>query len=401
VIDAANTTGHRLGGHWGLRLDVLHLNHGSFGACPREVLAAQHALREEMEKAPTDFLWRSFPRRLEEARRALAHFVAGREEDLVFVPNATAGVNAVARSLELAAGDEVLVTDHAYGACRKAFEYVARRAGAKVVTAHVPFPLRSADDVFQAVMAAVTPRTRLALLDHVTSPTALVFPIVDLVQALRARGVETLVDGAHAPGQVTVELDVLGAGYYTGNAHKWMCAPKGAAFLHVRHDLQSGVHPLSISHGYDPGSEGARFRDEFDWTGTDDPTPVLALPAAIRFMNGLLPGGWDAIRARNHALAVEAREIVAEALGVPLPCPGDLCGSMASLPLPRPKPGAPAEGLNAEGLMHWVRDRGIQSWFYDWPAADGGLLVRVSAQLYNDRAQFRALAALLREAFVG
>lgn len=390
---------HGLAAHWGLRADVLHLNHGSFGACPSVVLAAQHALQAELESAPTDFMWRTWPQRVAEARRALAAFVGARDEDLAFVPNATAGVNAIARSLSLREGDEVLVTDHAYGACRKTFEYVARRTGARVVTATVPFPLRSGDDVYQAVMAAVTPRTRLALLDHVTSPTALLFPLVDLVASLRTRGVETLVDGAHAPGQVPVDLDTLGAAYYTGNAHKWMCAPKGAAFLHVRRDRQGDVHPLAISHGYDPGHDGERFREEFDWTGTADPTPFLAVPAAIRFFAGLLPGGWDALRARNHALALEARSIVAEALGVPLPCPDDLVGSMASIPLPVPRPGAPAAGLSGEALMHWVRDRGIQSWFYDWPSAPGGVLCRVSAQLYNDRAQFRALATVLREAF--
>ena len=381
---------------WPLDPSVAYLNHGSFGASPKAVLEKQATLRAELEREPVDFLWRTLPARLAEARLALGAFVGADPDDLAFVPNASAGVNAVLRSLDLAAGDELLTTSHVYPACRKAMEYVAARSGARVVVADVPFPLEGEDVVVRSVLAAATDRTRLALLDHVTSPTALVFPIAGLVAELRARGVETLVDGAHAPGMVPIDLELLGAAFYTGNAHKWLCAPKGSAFLHVRRDLQASVHPTVISHGWstDPG---ARFRAEFDWTGTADPTPFLAIPAAIAFLGSLLPGGWSEVMARNHALASEARRVLLEAIGGSPAAPASMVGSIASVPLPAPAPGSPAAALGHEGLMHWFRERGVETWLYPWPCA-GGMLLRVSAQLYNSREEYLRLAALLREA---
>jgi isopenicillin-N epimerase len=263
----------------------------------------------------------------------------------------------------------------------------------------VPFPLAGDDEVVEAVLGAATPRTRLAVLDHVASVTALVFPIERLVRELRSRGVETLVDGAHALGMVPLDLRALGAAGYTGNAHKWLCAPKGAAFLQVRRDRQAPLHPLVISHAYQPGSE-ARFPDEFDWVGTDDPTAFLVLPECIRFLAGRLPGGWPALAARNHALALEARGLVCDALDVPAPCPERMVGSMASVPLPAPTAGAPAERLDPDALAAWFRARGIETWFGPWPGP-GGKVVRVSAQLYNHREQYARLAGLLREAVHG
>jgi isopenicillin-N epimerase len=391
-------------GLWTLDPDVAYLNHGSFGACPVAVQEHQAVLRAQLEREPVDFLARELPARLGEAREALGAFIGAAAGDLAFVNNATAGVNAVLRSLELRPGDELLTTDHAYAACRKAMEFVARRAGARVVVARVPFPPEGDPDVVAPVMAALTPRTRLAVLDHVTSPTALVFPIARLVAELAARGVDTLVDGAHAPGMVPLDLRGLGAAYYTGNAHKWLCAPRGAAFLHVRADRQAGVHPLVISHGYDPGAdasaEATHFREEFDWTGTDDPTAWLAVPECIRVLGGLLPGGWPELMERNHRLALEARAIVAGATGVAASCPEGMIGSMASLPLPPAAPGSPAALLDHDQLALWFRQRGAETWLCPWPAP-GGKLLRVSAQLYNDAGQFRRLAALLAEALVG
>lgn len=385
---------------WSLDPHVDYLNHGSFGACPRAVLAYQTELRAQMEREPVDFLDRRLAALLADARSALAAFVSADEQDLAFVPNATAGVNAVLRSLELRPGDELLTTDHAYGACRKAMEYVAARGGARVVVAAVPFPLAGDDDVIGPVMGAVSPRTRLAVLDHVTSPTALVFPIERLVGELAARGVDTLVDGAHAPGMVPIDLRGWAPAYYTGNAHKWMCAPKGAAFLYARRDRQAALHPLAISHGYEPGRPEARFRDEFDWTGTDDPTPFLAVPECIRFLGSVLPGGWPELNARNHTLALHARSVLCAALDVRPPCPDAMVGSMAAVPLPASMPGAPVTALDPAGLASWLRERGTEGWFCDWPCA-GGKLVRVSAQLYNHASQYALLADLLRGALGG
>jgi isopenicillin-N epimerase len=380
---------------WLLDPAVDYLNHGSFGACPKVILEKQSELRMRLEREPVDFFIRELPGLLAEARAALAKFVRADGDDLALVPNATAGVNAVVRSLAFSPGDELLTTDHAYAACTKTLDYAAARAGARVVVAEVPFPLRGEEDVIGPILAAVTPRTRLAMLDHVTSPTALIFPIERLVADLSARGVDTLVDGAHALGMIPLDLTRLGAAYYTANAHKWLCVPKGAAFLHVRKDRQKGLHPIAISHGYAGGE--ARFKDEFDWTGTDDPTAALCLPDCIAYLGGLLPGGWPELMATNHALALKARAAICKALGVSTPAPESMLGAMASVPLPVSGPTTPARSLGREALADWMRARGVEPWFYDWPAGRGKL-VRVSAQLYNTERQFVRLAGLLAEA---
>jgi isopenicillin-N epimerase len=377
---------------WGLDRSVLYLNHGSFGACPLVVLAAQTQLRLQMESEPVDFLSGALPALLAASRVELARFLSADEADLVFVPNATTGVNAVLQSLALEPGDELLVTNHTYGACRKAVDFVAARTGAHVVVAHLPFPVRSEEEIVAAVLTCVSPQTRLALLDHVTSPTAVVMPLQRLVRELADRDVDTLVDGAHAPGMVPVHLSELGAAYYSGNAHKWLCAPKGAAFLHARRDRQAGLHPLVISHGY-PGG----FQAEFDWTGTDDPTPWLCIGESIRYLQRLLPGGWPELMARNHALAVQARNLVLQSLELEAPCPETMIGSMASIPLPPSAPGSIAETLDFVGLHRWFRDQAVETWIHPQPV----LLLRLSAQLYNSLPQYERLAALLKEALRG
>ncbi len=389
---ASDTVFRDLPSLWRLDPAVTYLNHGSFGACPAAVLELQSALRLELEREPTEFLGVRLPGRLDEARNALAPFLGADPACLAFVTNATMGVNAVLRSLNFDAGDELLTTNHTYAACRKTVDYVASRAGLRVVVATVPFPLGHEDEVVAPVLAGVTARTRLALLDHVTSPTALVLPIERLVTELRSRGVETLVDAAHAPGMVPLALDALGAAYYTGNAHKWLCAPKGAAFLYVRRDRQADLHPSVISHGY-----GRGFQAEFDWTGTCDPTPWLCIPAAIRYLGGLLPGGWPEIMATNHALALRARDLLCGRLGIRAPAPDSMLGSMASIPLPQAAAGSAAARLDSDRLAAWFRERGVRTWLYPHPVP----LLRVSAQLYNDIGQYERLAGLLTEALSG
>jgi isopenicillin-N epimerase len=377
---------------WRLDPAVTYLNHGSFGACPSAVLEVQAALRLEMEREPVDFLVGALPARLNAAREALASFLAAEPQDLVFVPNATAGVNAVLRSLSLEPEDELLLTNHTYAACRNTVEFVAERTGARVVVANLPFPCSDDGEIIAAVLKCVSARTRLALLDHVTSPTALVLPVARLVSDLQARGVDTLVDGAHAPGMVPLGLSELGAAYYTGNAHKWLCAPKGAAFLHVRRERQAELHPNVISHGYSLG-----FHAEFDWPGTLDPTPWLCVPEALRFIGGLLPGGWPQVMATNRALTLQARALLLESSGVDVPCPEAMIGSMASVPLPPGEVGSAAHRLDCEGLHAWFRERGVETWLYPRPVP----LLRISAQLYNDLDQFKKLANLLGEALRG
>ena len=313
--------------HWQLAPGKVFLNHGSFGACPKPILKLQAELRRQMEAEPVQFLWRRYEERLEPVRQELARFVGANAKDLVFVTNATTGVNAVARSLKFRSGDELLTTNQDYNACRNVFVETAQRAGAKLVVAPVPFPVGSAEEIVAAVLRAVTRRTRLALIDHVTSNAALVLPIERIVRELEARGVDTLVDGAHAPGMLALNLRRLQPAYYTGNLHKWVCAPKGAAFLWAREDKQPGLQPAVISHGNNRPRPGfTSFQDRFDWAGTADPTAWFCVGAAIRFMADLLPGGWSEVRRRNHALAVQAWRLLCQRWEVAPPVSGKSAG---------------------------------------------------------------------------
>jgi isopenicillin-N epimerase len=385
---------------WPVDPDVTFLNHGSFGSCPNSVLEFQNQIRLRLERQPIRFFVRDLEELWDNARKELATFVGAMPDDLVFVPNATAGINTVLRSLTFHAGDELLVTDHEYNACRNALNYVAARAGAKIVVVQLSFPLSSSVDIIQAIEARVTPRTRLALIDHVTSQTGLVLPLADMVQSLARSGVDVLVDGAHAPGMVPLDLVALGAAYYTGNCHKWLCAPKGAAFLHVHRDRQEAIRPLVISHGANSSrSDRSRFLIEFGWMGTGDPSAALSVPEAIRFMGSLLPGGWPAVMQRNHELALAGRKNLCEALGIAPPCPDEWIGSLASLPLPDSTTDAPSKSpLYLDPLQDWLMENGnIEVPVIPWPAPPKRL-IRISAQLYNSLPQYRQLARALPKA---
>jgi isopenicillin-N epimerase len=370
---------------WALDPTVTFLNHGSFGAAPRPVLAAQSAWRDEMEREPVDFLARRLPVLMEGARARIAAWLGADPAGLVPVSNATTGVSTVLQSLAWSPGDEVLVADCSYNAVLQAVRALGDRWGVRMVHAKVPFPITSGDEAVAAYAAAYTPRTRLVIVDHVVSPTALVLPVERIVADARARGVPVLVDGAHGPGMLPLALDALGADFYTGNLHKWVCAPKGAAFLHCGPAWRTRVHPLAISHGY-----GAGLSAEFDWIGTVDPTAWLAVPAALDFFETL---GWTAVRAANHALVREGRVLVANALGVPLPHPDDaaLYGSMAAIPVPWAGPATPGRlaGLTAALFdSHRIE--------VPFTAYDARVWVRISAQLYNSPEQYVSLAEVLR-----
>jgi isopenicillin-N epimerase len=380
---------------WSLDPGVVFLNHGSFGATPRAVLDEQSALRARIEREPVRFFIRELEAMLDGVREALGRFLGAHPDDLALVPNATSGVNTVLRSLEFGPGDELLTTTHAYNACANAMAFVAQRTGATLVVANLPFPLEGPDAVVETVLAAVTPRTRLALLDHVTSPTGWVLPVERLVRLLQERGVDVLVDGAHGPGMLPLQLDALGAAYYTGNCHKWLCSPKGAAFLHVRRDRQERLQPLAISHGRNaPRTDRSRFRLEFDWSGTDDPTAWLCVPTAIRVLSSLVPGGWPEVMARNHALAVAGRRLLCAALDIAPPCPEAMLGSLAAIRLPDGK-GQPRSFLATDPLQDVLLEKkSIEVPIFAWPRAPGRWL-RISAQLYNSEAQYAYLAQCL------
>jgi isopenicillin-N epimerase len=346
-----------------------------------------------MEAEPVQFLWRRYEELLEPSRRSVAAFVGARPKDLVFVTNATTGVNAVLRSIRLQPGDEILTTNHDYNACRNVLLEAAAQQRARVISVHVPFPLRSADDVVEAIMAAVTSRTRLALIDHVTSSTALIFPVARIIRELEACGVDTLVDGAHAPGMLPLNISRLGPSFYTANLHKWVCAPKGTGFLWAREDKQDTLRPAVVSHGNNTSRPGyAAFQDRFDWAGTCDPTPWFCAGAAIEWMNGLLAGGWRSILKRNHELVVRGRGILCRSLQVEPPCPEFMLGAMATIPLPKALQNRPRVGkIDPE-----------QSRLYDEFSIEVPLLrhgqpprryLRISAQVYNSVAEYNYLAS--------
>lgn len=377
---------------WLLDRNITFLNHGSFGACPRNVLEVQAKLRSQLENEPLRFFGREWEPLLDSSRNELAQFVGADVEDLVFVNNATTGVNAVLRSLIFSPEDELLVTNHEYNACRNALDFVASRSGAKVVVANVPFPIESPQQIIDAVLANVSAKTRLALLDHVTSQTGLIFPIQQLVRELQQRGVDTLIDGAHALGMLPLNLREIGATYYTGNCHKWLCAPKGAAFLYVQRNKQQEIRPLTISHGANSKfTHKSRFQLEFDWMGTDDPTAYMCVSEAIQFIGGLLPGGWNELMQRNHDLVLQGRQAICRALDVLPLCPDDMVGSMAVISMP-----AALENRSYMALHDDLFDNfGIEVQVVGWEKPK--FLVRISAQIYNTLQQYEYLGEALKK----
>jgi isopenicillin-N epimerase len=373
--------------------DVVFLNHGSFGATPEPVFAAYQRWQRELERQPVEFLGRRAEGLLDEARAAMAAYVGCSRDDLVFVPNATTGVNVVARSLPMEPGDEVVGTDLEYGACERAWEWFCDKRGARYEKAHVPLPLTSPDEVVEAMFAAVTPRTRAIFMSHVTSGTALRLPVEDVARRAREMGILTVVDGAHAVGQWPVDLEALGADFYASNFHKWLCAPKGSGFLYARRDQQSWVESPIVSWGWVEGRND-HFRPESQFVsrnqiqGTRDLAAFLSAPAAVTFQQ---QRDWETVRERCHALAVEARERIAALAGlpniVPVKSPDGYrwFRQMAIAPLP--------EGIDGHALQRCLYDEyRVEipvTWWSDKP------FIRFSFQGYNTRDDLEALLAAL------
>jgi isopenicillin-N epimerase len=398
--------------HWRLDPEVVFLNHGSFGACPAAVLENQRELRDLLEREPIRFFVELAEPMLDEARACVAGLVNGDAEGVAFVPNATAGVNTVVRSLRFNAGDELLTNTHEYNACNNVLRMAAEQWGAKVVVADVPFPVRSAREAVDAILGAVTSRTKLVLLSHITSPTGLVFPIGPIVEECARCGIETIVDGAHAPGMVPIDLEALGATYYTGNFHKWLCAPKGSGFLWVSEGRREQVRPLIVSHGANSTrTDRSRYRIEFDYTGTFEITPYLCVPAALEFLSSLFPGGLQGLMEHNRRQALEARRILCEALEIENPsalAPEGMIAALASVPIPaapggaiRPSPSGYHDALQ-DGL---IERHAIQAPIIPWPPMamcppgkqGGSRVTRVAMQAYNSLEQVEYFAKCLRE----
>ena len=376
-----NALGAAIRPEWALDPDFLTVNHGSYGATPRVVLAAQDEWRRRMEAQPTRFFSRELPDALREAATVLAKALLVEPDDIVFVPNATTGCNAVLRSMTLGAGEEILHASHVYNAVRNTMVYVAERSGAKVVSAELPFPRPDKATILRNIEQAITKRTRIAVIDHITSPSGLVLPIADIIDLCHAAGVPVLVDGAHGPGQVPLDLGALDADWYVGNCHKWWSAPKGCGFLYARGDRRTELHPVTISHGY-----GAGFTKEFDWTGTIDPTAYLALPAALDFFARL---GGAALMERNRLLAAEAGALLASKLGTDVGARPEMAGAMALVRLPFEMSPTREAVVPVRAIL--------QAAGTDCPVHGlaGGPWLRLSAHAYNERADYERLAELL------
>jgi isopenicillin-N epimerase len=366
---------------WPLDWQFLTVNHGSFGATPLVVTAAQDKWRRLLEEQPSRFMRRVLPDALRHAATLLAEFVGAAGEDIAFVENATVGCNAVLRSLRFEPGDEIVVLSHVYGAVRNTVAYVAERSGARIVEATLPFPSPTADAIVASVGNALSVRTRLAVLDHITSSSALVLPIERLAAVCREAGVPVLVDGAHGPGQVGLDLPSLGVDWYVGNCHKWLMSAKGCAFLWARPDRQQDLHPVTISHGFNKG-----FIAEFDWTGTRDPSAFLSIDAAIDFHHRL---GGAALRARNAALAAAGAAHLVARLGTECGASGDLTAAMGVIRLPV---GGPSTQERAVVLRGHLLDAGTDAPLH---AQAGAIWLRISAQAYNELADYEKLGDIV------
>jgi isopenicillin-N epimerase len=359
--------------------DVVFLNHGSFGACPKPVFETYQRWQLELERQPVEFLGRRNDDLLNTARASLGKYLNANADDLIFVPNATTGINTVARSLALRAGDEVLTTDHEYGAMDYTWQFVCGKAGACYVRHSVPLPVESAEQFVESFWSAVTPRTRVIFLSHITSPTALIFPIAEIVRRARQAGILTVIDGAHVPGQLPLDLTALDADFYSGNCHKWLCAPKGSAFLHVRAEHHAMMEPLIISWGW---LEGAPFWQRNQWQGTRDIAAFLTVPDAIAFQQAK---NWDAVRRDCHTLACQARQRAADLFQLAPISPEDWFAQMVALPLPPCDPEV-------------IKRRLYDEFRVEAPltAYNGQNLIRVSFQGYNTPDDLNRLIEALR-----
>lgn len=367
---------------WTLDPEVVFLNHGSFGATPRRVLDAQTRWRAHMEREPVLFLARELPALAAEVRTRVATFLGADPAGLVPVTNATTGVATVLTNLEWHPGDEILLADSAYFAVKQACRALADRYGVRVVEAVVPFPIERPDQATAAFVAGMTERTKLVIVDHIVSALAIVLPVEAIVAEAHARGTPVLIDGAHGPGQLPLQLDAIGADFYTGNLHKWVCSPKGTAILHVAPKWRERLHPLAISHYYREG-----MQNEFDWIGTMDPSAWLSVHDALDVLTEL---GWDELRANNHASVQYGRAIIADALGAELPHPDDpaLYGSMAVIPVSWAAGARPADLTPRLYEQHRIE--------VPFTTYDGRVWVRVSGQAYNARSDYERLAEVLR-----
>ena len=378
---------------WPLDPEATYLNHGTVGVVPVRVAEAQQVLRARIELHPARFILRDMwrftgaasddPTLMRQAAAEVAAFVGARADDLVFIDNTSAGVNAVLRSMRVEPGDEFVITDHIYGGLLTAVNYVARTSGAVVRVVEMPYPACDPIVCVERIASALTDRTTLVIVDHIAAESAVVFPVADIVRACHARGVQVLVDGAHVPGQLDLDVSAIGADYYVANLHKWAMAPRSSAFMVVAPERQASVHPAVISWGLDSG-----FTQEFDWVGTRDPTPWLCAPDGIRFLESL---DYDALRQYNHELAWHAAQYLTDQWGTPLEIDESMVGCMVSVMTPESVGTAKADAVRLRDRLLFEHNIEVQA-----HARSGRVWVRVSAQAYNDRDDIRKLGQAVK-----
>jgi len=368
--------------------DVKFLNHGSFGATPKPVFEAYQSWQRRLERQPVYFIDKELPGFLEEARHVLGKYVNARADDLVYVPNATFGVNVVARSLNLSPGDEVLITDHEYGACVRAWQFMSQKRGFKIIQQPVPLPLSSSEETCELFWQGITERTRVIFISHISSPTAQRLPVEAICARAREAGIMTVVDGAHAPGQIPLDRQAIGADFYTGNGHKWLCSPKGSAFLYTRPERQSLIEPLVVGWGWGEDrifSFGSDYLDYLQWLGTNDVAAYLAVPAAIQFQD---ENDWPIVRERCHELLEQAIRRICSLTGMRSVYLSDAdYHQMAIAPIP------------FQGDLDGLKQRLLGEYRIEIPliAWDDGHFIRVSVQGYNDQADIDSLLEALVE----
>ncbi|MBI3511061.1 MAG: aminotransferase class V-fold PLP-dependent enzyme [Bacteroidetes bacterium] len=380
--------------NWSLDQSMTFLNHGSFGATPVKVLEEQHKFRSELEAEPVRFSTRELEPLWDNARKITAAFLGTKGENIIFVKNTTMGVNTVFHSLNFNEGDEILTHDHAYGACVNTIKYYAEKNKSHLRIAEIPFPIKSENEVVERLVREISPKTKMLFVDHVTSATGLVFPVKKLIEIFKAKGISVFVDGAHAPGMIDLDLDELGADYYVGNAHKWICSPKGSAILYVHPSKQKEIAPLQISHTYDRADVWAK---SFFWPGTDDYTACISVPKAIDVMGNLFPGKWNELRKNNRDLTLRGRKIIADALQTELPAPDTMIGHLANILMG--KTDLPPYGFN---YIHPIQEKLFSQYKIEVPVFtfkrnDPKAWVRIACQCYNDISQYEYLAWALKE----
>jgi isopenicillin-N epimerase len=384
---------------WSIDPSILFLNHGSYGAVPRDVQAAHAAWRSRVEREAVRFYKVDLEQCMDEFRRAVGAFIGCPAECLAPVPNATVAIATILANTPLGPGDEIVITDHEYQSGINELQRVCERTGARVVTAAVPFPIAGPEAAAEAVLRAIGPRTKLVMVSQITSATSLILPVAPVVAECRRRGIDVVVDGAHGPGQIPVDVASLDPTYYIGSGHKWVSGPKGTGFLYVHPDKTRGFRPIWLSgraHKIRP--ERALFLRDFDYSGTSDYTGILSIPSAIRSLGSMLPGGWDALYAQNHDLVMRGRRVVLDALGIGEPAPESMIGSMATIPLPEPSAAmANRATLYDDPLQDALLERHrivTPVWRLN---ANNVRVVRISAHLYNTIEQYEVFARALVE----